>query len=513
VTFLRIDQIIAKPRAGMHGAQDSIAVVTETASYTFAELDERARRLAGRLRELGVRRGDRILVLMHNRIEWIDVYFAAAKLRAVIVPANYFFVESELDYLLDDSGATVVVSEEALAARLDHRSDVVRLIADATRPGWTTLDVAGYPDAPELDHEAGAAADEPFLLQYTSGTTGRPKAAIHTHATIMFNLIQQVAQYGMTDRDVYLLVVAFAWVAGFHAYMLPTLLAGGRVVVQPNHAIDPEQLAAALERHGATITGLAPVVLARLAESDRLDPARLGALRMIISGGAPCPEDLIRLYSERLPGCAVIQALGMSEGPFSGVNLPADQAIARVGSVGRGGLTHLVRVVDEAFEDVAAGEIGEIVVRSPGVAVGYWRRPEETAEAFVDGWFRTGDLARIDGDGYVFITGRSKDMIISGGLNVYPVEVEQALLRHPAVADVAVVGMPDPRWGETPVAVVVRAAPATAAELDEFARLHVAKYKVPTRWVFVEDPLPRTFSGKVQKFKIRERLAADADGQ
>jgi fatty-acyl-CoA synthase len=512
VTFLRIDQIITKPRAGMHGSQDSIAVVTDTASYTFAEVDERARRLAGRLRELGVRRGDRILVLMHNRIDWIDVYFAAAKLRAVIVPANYFFVESELDYLLDDSGATIVVSEEALAARLDHRTDVVKLIAGA-REGWLTLDVAGYPDPLELDREEGADPSDPFLLQYTSGTTGQPKAAIHTHATIMFNLIQQVAQYRMTDEDVYLLVVAFAWVAGFHAYMLPTLLAGGRVVVQPNHAIDAEQLADALERHGATITGLAPVVMTKLAESGRLDSERLRALRLIISGGSPAPEELLRLYAERLPGCAVIQALGMSEGPFSGVNLAADQGMARVGSVGRGGLTHLVRVVDEAFHDVAPGEVGEIVIRSPGIAVGYWRRPEATAEAFVDGWFRTGDLARMDEEGYVSITGRSKDMIISGGLNVYPAEVEQVLLRHPAVADVAVVGMPDERWGETPVAVIVLATPATEAELDEFTRLHVAKFKVPTRWIITEEPLPRTVSGKVQKFRIRERLAADAASQ
>ncbi|WP_127128862.1 class I adenylate-forming enzyme family protein [Georgenia sp. SYP-B2076] len=516
MTYLRLDQLITKPTSVLHQHASRVALVTDSAEYTYEELNERANKLAGKLRELGLQRGDRILVLMHNRVEWFDLYFAAAKLSAVIVPANYMFVPAELDYLIEDSGARFVMSESGLCDKLDHLTERpefagAMLVVDADRPGWLRVDVETYPFSPGLELEDGAGMEEPFLLQYTSGTTGRPKAAIHTQATILFNVLQQIGDYDITAEDTYVLIVALAWVAGFHSFTLATFMVGGRVVLQPNHAIDAASLTRALDHHQATISGLPPVIIRRMLELDAFTHERLGRLRMVFTGSEPVPAELLSTLADRLPGCDVVQIYGMTEGPFSGTYLPARNAIAKVGSVGKGGLISYLRVVNVELEDVEVGEVGEIVVRSPGTATGYWRRPEETAATFADGWFRTGDLATVDEDGFVFIAGRRKDMIISGGLNIYPAELEHAIMRHPAVREVAVVGSPDEKWGETPTAVVVLKDPVSEAELSAHARENLAKFKVPKKWVVLDEPLPRTASGKLQKFKIVDRLTSASE--
>ncbi|MET0931040.1 MAG: AMP-binding protein [Aeromicrobium sp.] len=509
MTFLRLDQIISKPAATLHQHPSKVALVSGADQYTYADLNDRANRLAGKLREVGVQRGDRVVALMQNRVEYFDLYFAIAKLRAVIVPANYFFVSSELDVIIQDSGALFVVSETSLADKLDHLAHPIqKLLVDGSRDGWLTLDIPSYPYVPGIELEEGADANDPFLFQYTSGTTGRPKAAIHTQATILFNTMQQIGDYDVTGDDIYVLIVALAWVAGFHAFTLAVFMTGGRVVIQPNQAINPESLTSALEEHHATLIGLAPVIMRKMLESEAFSGDRLPNLRMVFTGSEPCPVDLLTTLSERLPGCDVVQVYGMTEGPFSGTYLPAPDAIAKVGSVGKGGLISQLRVVDTAFDDVPAGEVGEIVVRSPGIAVGYWQRPDDTAAAFVNGWFRTGDLATVDADGFVYISGRAKDMIISGGLNIYPAEVEQVLIRHASVSEVAVVGLPDEKWGEAPTAVLVLSSPAEEDELLAFAQERLAKFKVPKRWVILDEPLPRTASGKIQKFKIVDQLTS-----
>ncbi|WP_164737274.1 class I adenylate-forming enzyme family protein [Georgenia sp. SYP-B2076] len=508
---LRLDHLISKHPASGAVNERGLAVVARGREHTYADLNRRANGLAAYLRSVGVRRGDRVLGFMHNRVEWFDLFFAVAKLRAVLVPANHFLVPDELEHLIQDSGAVAVVTDGELVAGadflVDHPGLANRLLlVEGQRPGWQSVDVAALPVDPALELDEGAATDEPFLLQYTSGTTGRPKGAVHTQGTVLLNALSQVGDFQLGPRDVMFVVSSFGWVAGFHGFTLATLLSGGTVVVGSGHALDPVELSRTLVERGVTITALPILVMRKLLEIEEFSAERGFQLRMIVTGGEPVPVELMRAIGERVPGCDVVQFYGMTEFPSSGVFLLPGYADTKLGSVGKGGVMTQLRVVDDAMQDLPPGVVGEVVIRSPATALGYWNRPEESAVAFAEGWYRTGDLGRLDEDGFLFISGRSKDMIITGGLNVYPAEVEQVLARHPAVGEAAVVGVPDDRFGEVALAVVVPRAPVTVEELVSFASERLAKYKRPRRWLFQEQPLPRTVSGKLKKFEVRDRL-------
>jgi len=507
---IRIDHAITKrPTAGFHNGGGTAVVFGET-SYSYAELDRRATALATRLRQLGVMRGDRILVLMYNRIEWFDVFFAAAKMHAVLVPGNYLSVASELEYLVDDADARFILAEPALADRLSFLLDRPAmtgrlLLTDGDLDGWSPLNTDSAVD--ELDDfPDGAGPDEPFLLQYTSGTTGLPKAAIHTQTTILFNALGQMADFGLLETDTYLGLSALCWTAGFHAFTLGVLLAGGRVVIHHSRGIVADEVCEVAARHGVTISALVPTIMRRLLETPGFTTERMSSFRLIVTGTEPVPEELITAMNAVLPRCAVVQAFGMTEILGSGIILRPEDAIERLGSVGKSSALTQVRVESPEHHDLADGSVGELVIRSAATAVGYWNRPAESAAAFADGWFHTGDLARIDEAGFIFVVGRTKDMIISGGLNIYPAEVERVLYQHPSVEEVTVVGIPDPLWGEAPVAVVVPRAEIDPEDLRAFAVERLSKYKVPRNWIFTDVPLPKTVSGKVRKFEVRAEV-------
>jgi fatty-acyl-CoA synthase len=512
---LRLDHAISKQRAGEYGSDDDVAVVTPGRDYTYGDLNRRANGLAARLRAAGVERGDRVVAFMHNRIEWFDLVYALAKLRAVLVPANHFLVPSELEYLIADSGARAVLADPELAPRLDFlrgraEFDGRRLLAEGALDGWDTLDVDALPFDGAIEREEGAGVDEPFIIQYTSGTTGRPKGAVHTQATVLLNLMSQGWDFAVRPSDVVLLVPSLAWVGGMHSFTQTVLMAGGRVVLGPGTAVSAEEVGHALRTQGVSIVALPAVVMRRLLERDDFTGESCPNLRMIVTGGEPVPVDLLEAMGRRLPDCAVMQFYGMTEFPSAGVFLRPESAARKLGSVGKSGVITRLRVVDDDLVDLPTGEIGEIVTRTATSALGYWHREEESREAFGDGWFRTGDVGYLDEDGFLFITSRKKDMIISGGLNVYPAEIEHTILRHEAVEEVAVVGLPDATWGEIPVAVVVLtdagALDAVRAHADE----NLSKFKRPKRWVVSAEPLPRTVSGKVQKFRIVERLTMES---
>jgi fatty-acyl-CoA synthase len=508
--------ILRKSRTAQLTNPSRTALVFEGRTYSYDELEERATRLASGLLAQGFAKGDRACILLYNRPEWLEIFFALAKLGGVMVPVNYYLKPREVDYIVRDSGATWIICEDRLwptaeAIRADLPSDLRYVVVGEERADTIAYDSVvdrGMPSTPPWT----VRTDDMFLLQYTSGTTGFPKGAVHTHSTVLWNSFHQLPDFGITRDDVFLVVPALCWAAGFHDFSLATLWAGGRVVLNPSTAFDPDAFFRTVERERITKALLVPSVLKRVLGSPDLDRYDLSSLSMIASGGEPVPVTAIEELHRRLPTCTLVQVYGLSEFPTMMIFLEAEHAIAKAGSAGRACRAAEVRIVTESGADASPGEIGEIICRSPAVMLGYYGKEKETNSTIVDGWLHTGDLGHVDEDGYIYVAGRSKDMIITGGLNVYPAEVERVIAQHDCVIEAAVIGRPDEKWGEIGEAhVVVREGTSVSEqELEELLRDEVANYKIPRRWRIREEPLPRTTSGKVQKFLLAQETAARA---
>ncbi|MFO7190628.1 MAG: long-chain fatty acid--CoA ligase [Thermocrispum agreste] len=500
-------EVLRKHRTAGSVNAERIAVTFEGASLTYDELDVRSDRVAAGLRARGFAHGDRVGVLLYNRLEWLELFFAVAKLGGVVVPINYLLKRKEVEFILDDCQARWLVFEKALAdvAPVDGSRRIVTI--DTSVDGGIDYQELLSADADDAPRDA-AKADDLVLLQYTSGTTGTPKGAMHTHSTVLWNSFHQIVDYEITAKDVYLIVPALCWAAGLHDIALATLWRGGRVVLSPSTGFEPTRLLATVQRERVTATLMVPTVLKRVLAEPTLGDYDTSSLRLIVSGGEPVPVTAIEDAQRKLPNCAVLQVYGMSEFPTMMSYLPAEDAVRKLGSAGRACSAAELRIVDDKGNDVPPGVVGEIICRSPANMIGYYNRPEATKAALAGGWLHTGDLATYDEEGYIFISGRAKDMIISGGLNVYPAEVERVLAQHDDVIEAAVVGKPDDKWGEVGDALVVvrPGATVTEDELLEHMRAELANYKIPKRITLTTEPLPRTTSGKVQKFRVKELL-------
>lgn len=502
-----VAELIRKPRTAQRVNERRVAITFQGTDLTYDQLDERSTRLAYGLLAQGFTKGDRVGVLMYNRLEWAEVFFAVAKLGGVVVPVNYLLKQPEVEHILSDCGARWVVYEQSLAASVPHTRQRIHVGVGADGADMSYDELIAAPAS--ADALPAVMADDLFLLQYTSGTTGTPKGAMHTHSTVLWNSFHQIVDYRVTADEVFLVVPALCWAAGFHDIALATLWQGGRVVLSPSTGFESTRFLETVQRERITSTLLVPTVLKRVFAEPAFDSYDLSSLRIICSGGEPVPVTAIEDARRKLPTCALLQVYGMSEFPTMMLYLDAPDAVRKIGSAGRACSAAEIRIVDDKEQDVPPGTVGEIICRSPATMLGYYGRPEATASALVNGWLHTGDLATVDDEGYVYISGRSKDMIITGGLNVYPAEIERVLAQHPAVLEAAVVGRPDAKWGEVGEALVVCHAGATVAEgeLSAYLKEQLAAYKVPRRFVLTEAPLPRTTSGKVQKFKVQEKLA------
>jgi fatty-acyl-CoA synthase len=477
---------------------------SETTELTYRDLHRRVLRLAHALRALGIARGDRVAYLGPNHPAFLETLFAAGVLGAVFVPLNTRLTAPESAYNLADSGSTVLVHAA------EHTEAAVTAAADA---GVRRRVVVGAPDADALGYEellAGAepepldepvAPDDPCMIMYTSGTTGRPKGAVLSHANIVWNSVNVLVDTDLSGDEVTLVVAPLFHTAGLNMTCLPTLLKGGRVVLLG--AFDPERVLETIERLRVTYLFGVPTMYDAMAARPRWATADLSSLRTLNCGGAPVPARTIETYLAR--GLAFSQGYGMTEASPGVLYLDREQAAAKAGSAGVPHFFTDTRVVLPDGREAAPGEHGEILVNGPHVMAGYWNRPRDTAAALTeDGWLRTGDVARVDADGYAYIVDRVKDMYVSGGENVYPAEVEDALLGHPSVRECAVVGVPDEVWGEVGHAVVVTE-PGGRADADEILahlRGRLAKYKIPKSLVFA-DALPRTATGKIVKSALR----------
>lgn len=508
-----VDTVLQRNLPASGADPNRVALVFGSQRLTFEDLEHRSSALAQGLLGLGFGHGDVVCVLAHNRPEWFELLFALAKIGGVIVPVNYLLKPKEVAYIVRDSGARWVVGDDVLwptvEAIVDEVGTPLQLIgldsAHSQAASYAEL-VSSSPVGPT----PAVDADDLLLLQYTSGTTGFPKGAMHTHTTVLWNSLHQVPDFGITRDDVHLVIPAMCWAAGFHSFTLAVMWAGGRIVLHPSRGFNPEGFCTTVAEHGITKTILVPAVLRRVLGYDGLEQHDLSSLNLALSGGEPVPVQLIDEWHRRVTSCALVQGYGMGEFPTLMLYLEARDAVRKAGAAGKACLAAQVRVVDPTFRDVAVGEIGEIVVLSPACMVGYFGQPDATADAFEDGWMRTGDLARVDDEGYVYVAGRAKEMVIVGGLNVYPAEVERVLLDLDQVTEAAVVGVPDPQWGEVPEAIVVIEAgrQITVAELEEHCRGELANYKVPKRWDLRVEPLPRTASGKIQRGRLADEARA-----
>ena len=489
---------------------------------TWAELDRRVSALAGALSRRGVGFGDRVLILMLNRTEFIESFLAANKLGAIAVPVNFRMTPAEIAFLVSDCDAEVMIAEEVLAGVATAVRDIEPTLTTVIVAGGATDDgVLGYDDLLAEDGEPAAPVDipddSPALIMYTSGTTGRPKGAVLTHT----NLAGQAMTFLFTNgsdinNDVGFIGVPLFHIAGIGNMIIGRLL-GRPTVVYPLGAFDPGALLDVLEAEKVTGVFLVPAQWQAVCAEQQANPRQL-ALRVLSWGAAPASDTLLRGMSETFPGTQILAAFGQTEMSPVTCMLLGDDALRKLGSVGKVIPTVSARVVDDDMNDVPIGEVGEIVYRAPTLMQGYWNNPQATAEAFAGGWFHSGDLVRQDEEGYIWVFDRKKDMIISGGENIYCAEIENVLAGHPAIVEVAVIGRSHEKWGEVPVAVVglraVSDSPLALGDLDEFLTERLARYKHPKHFEVV-DALPRNPAGKVLKTELRERFGVgkfvDAD--
>jgi fatty-acyl-CoA synthase len=479
---------------------------------TWGELDRRVTALAGALSRRGVGFGDRVLILMLNRTEFIESFLAVNKLGAIAVPVNFRMTPPEIAFLVSDCQARVVITEAVLAqvATAVRRIDPT-LEAVVVAGGGTDDEVIGYGD---LISEPGDAPqpvdipnDSPALIMYTSGTTGRPKGAVLTHNNIASQAMTNLFTISPDiNHDVGFIGVPLFHIAGI-GNVISGLLLGLPTVLYPLGAFDPGALLDVLAAEKVTAMFLVPAQWQAVCAAQRADPREL-QLRVLSWGAAPASDTLLRDMSELFPGTQIYAAFGQTEMSPVTCMLLAQDAIRKLGSVGKVIPTVAARVVDDNMNDVPVGQVGEIVYRAPTLMAGYWNNPKATAEAFAGGWFHSGDLVRQDEEGYVWVVDRKKDMIISGGENIYCAEVENVLAGHPAIVEVAVIGRPDERWGEVPVAVVALGAVHTdldLGDLDQFLTERLARYKHPKALEIV-DALPRNPAGKVLKTELRAKF-------
>jgi long-chain acyl-CoA synthetase len=479
---------------------------------TYAELNRRAGALASALATgLGVRPGDRVALMMYNGPTLLEALFAVWKAGATVVPLNARFTADEVAYHVADSGARVLIGGRDFAETLTgmrERIEVETLVLEGGGDGAVDLDALAAEHAGRPAPAVRVADSDVAWIAYTSGTTGRPKGAMLSHGCLTYVAVTWLADLQRLEpEDVGLYAAPLTHGAGIMALAF-TMKACTQVLLQP-FGFDPQRFLDTIRRERVTHTWLVPTQIKMVLDHPGLAGADLSTVRTIVYGGAPMHVEHLKEAIRRI-GPVFVQLFAQTESPMTATYLrreehvlegPGSERLASCGHV-RSGME--VAILDAEDRPLGPDEVGEICVRGPALMNGYWERPEATAETLRNGWLHTGDIGRLDEHGYLFIMDRSKDMLISGGLNVYPREIEEVLLRHPAVSECAVIGIPDERWGETAMAVVVRAGgeEVSETELKDFAGEHLAHYKKPRAFEFVT-ALPKTTYGKIDKKALR----------
>lgn len=497
-------------RARLSPESTALIYLPTQQSFTYLDLNERAIRCARLwLEQCHLVKGDRVGILAMNRVEFLDAFFAAGKTGIILVPLNTRLTPAELEMVIDDSGLKVLLYDGHLSEK------VSQLRGGHSIEHWIALDEPQEPS--DLRYADCLAAVESsgwttqpcdpediYCLLYTSGTTGTPKGVMIPHRMVAWNGYNTAVCWQLGEQDVSPVFTPLYHAGGLAAFLVPIFVAGGSIVL--HREFDADEVWDSISKNKCTVVLGVPTIYRMLLDSPKFDDFDLSHLRWFISGGAPLPLELIERYEMR--GIILKQGYGLTEVGVNCFSMSAAEAFSKRGSIGKPLMFTQARLLDTKGNEVSAGEVGELCLRGPHVCKGYWNNPSATAAAIdSDGWLHTGDLARSDEEGFFYIVGRSKDMFISGGVNVYPAEIEAELLKFPAVRDAAVISVAHPKWGEVGVAFVVAAGTVkpSADEITNFLSQRLAKYKLPRDFVFV-DSLPRTPYGKVLKTELKASL-------
>lgn len=505
-----------RPKSG-----DKTALIAGDRILSYEQFADRSCRLANALRDRGVARGDRVAYLGENHPAFLETLFACGQLGAIFVPLNTRLAPPELRFQLDDCSAVALIyardlGSVAQAAAAGTALTQLIAVGDGRAPGDGAT-AGGKASAEDYEDVVASGSsgpvDEPVSLDdgamilYTSGTTGNPKGALLTHGNIVWNCINVITDFDFSSTDVALMISPMFHVASLDMGVLPTLLKGGTVILEPR--FDPQRTLQLIERHRVTTISGVPTTYQMLCEHPDWPTSNITSLNKLTCGGSAVPLRVLEAYEAR--GLRFSNGYGMTETAPGATTLPACRSRDKAGSSGLPHFFTEVRIADPAGGPVQQGAVGEIQIKGPNVIREYWNRPDATAGSYSDGgWFKSGDMGYEDQDGFVFVSDRLKDMIISGGENIYPAEVEQAIAEIDAVGSVAVIGVPDDKWGEVPRAVVVVREGASLTEQQVRAHLdgRLARYKIPKAVVFVDD-MPRTASGKIRKKDLRQQLFPD----
>ena len=479
--------------------------------FTYAQLNARANRAANWLRTLGVGKGDRVSILAHNSVIYLDLFYGLAKIGAIFAPLNWRLTARELSYIVSDCEPKVVLCGPEFVGTLNEMHEVLRAARLVSVEGAPIEGAPAYesetarasdaePERPPL------AADDPYCILYTSGTTGRPKGAMLPHRQILWNCINTVASWGLREDDVSPVLTPLFHAGGLFAFLTPLFYIGGRIVLA--RTFEAEQSLRLIVEEKCTVVLGVPTLFQLWFNTSYFQHADFSRVRFWINGGASIPVPLMQAWVQAKGG-VFRQGYGLTEVGPNCFSMTDEESVRKRGSVGKPIFHSKMRLVNpETGKEVGVNEPGELLIWGPHVCAGYWRNPKATAESITDGWFHTGDMARRDEDGFYYIIGRFKDMIKSGGENVYAAEVETVFRDHPAVQDAALIGAPDEKWGEVGWMIVLLkpGQTATEAELLKFCEGKLARYKIPKRVIFA-DAFPYSPYGKIEKAKLREKYS------
>jgi fatty-acyl-CoA synthase len=489
---------------------NKIAIIDNEVRMTYQILQNRVSNLAGWFQSKGIKKGEKVSLLLYNSIEYTECFFALAKIGAVAVPINFRLQKLEFEYILANSDAKMLVAHhdftsviEQIRSNLPLLEDVVIVDEREEKPHsyyaydyHTIFDNAFNPQLEELTD------DDDFIIVYTSGTTGKPKGAVLSHKNVFMNAVNMVLECGLTKDEVQIITTPLFHIGGISALTMIMLVGGTSIL---HKKFDPEYILQTFDTEKVTYAFMVPSMWNMLLEVPNFIEYNVNSLRIICTAAASTPLELKKKLMKKFPNVGVFDTFGHTELSASTATLKASDSLLKTGSVGLPYSNVEVRVVDENMIDVQPGEVGEIIYRGPTTMKEYYKNPVATKEALRGGWLHSGDLVMVDQDGYLTVVDRKKDMIISGGENIYPKEIEEVLYTHPDILEVAVVGVPDEKWGETVKAFVVtrNGKSLTEQEVVDFCTERIARYKKPHYVEFINE-LPKNASGKILKTKLRD---------
>ncbi|NMD70873.1 long-chain fatty acid--CoA ligase [Bacillus sp. DNRA2] len=477
---------------------DRVAIIDadRNDTYTYAEVNDRACTLANWFLNQGVQKGDRVALLSPNHLAYFDILFACAKIGAIFVPLNWRLSNEELHYILGDCTPVLIGYHTQFSGKIGQLS------RDNDR--FFCIDTAEYTavfhNKSNLEFEAILIEEDPLAMIYTGGTTGKPKGVVLAHRSIMYNAINTVLSWNLNESDCTLSSMPMFHTGGLNVLSIPLLFIGGRVVITA--AFDPVKSIEYLNRYNCTVVIFVPTMYHMMFQTEEFKLSTFPSIRLFLSGGAPCPLEVYDMFQKK--GIAFKEGYGLTEAGPNNFYIEPSVANNKRGSVGKPMLFNMVKLVTEDGREAGPHEVGEILIKGKHVFREYWNNPDATAESLQDGWLHTGDLGQKDEEGFFYIVGRKKDMIITGGENVYPLEIEHWLESHPEIDEAAVIGLPDLKWGEVVTAFVAVTNPIlNQVELAAFCQQKLGKYKIPRKFIFV-DELPKTHVGKIDKKRLKE---------